>query len=242
MINVVAVALLQVAAAQPRAVPFGVGESFEYSGSIKALLSFGAGGGTLSVAGIDTLHGVPVYRFNFKFHASAPFYKNTSDMTSWTGVNDFLSRRLVKHVKESNYSKDEAYAIHGDSGFYRNELDGQTTPTPEMPVDDIALFYYIRTIPLTVGKTTTLNNFFRKDRNPVIINVLKREECDLPNDVKAMCLVLNPIVEDEPHGMFMKKRDARLWITDDARRIPVQIRADIGLTMTLKLSKMTLVK
>jgi hypothetical protein len=40
--------------------------------------------------------------------------------------------------------------------------------------------------------------------------------------------------------MFADRAEARLWITDDARRIPVQIRSKYPFgTVTLKLEKMT---
>jgi hypothetical protein len=49
--------------------------------------------------------------------------------------------------------------------------------------------------------------------------------------------VLNPVVGDK---MFAPRADARLWITDDARRLPVQIRSRLPYgTITLSLKKMT---
>jgi hypothetical protein len=42
-------------------------------------------------------------------------------------------------------------------------------------------------------------------------------------------------------GLFSNRSDARIWITDDARRIPVQIRSRLPwLTITLRLEQMTL--
>ena len=67
-----------------------------------------------------------------------------------------------------------------------------------------------------------------------MVNVLKRETLELPDGSKTPCLVLNPIVGEK--GIFGKTADARLWITDDARRIPVQIRSRFSFgDVTLKL-------
>ena len=66
--------------------------------------------------------------------------------------------------------------------------------------------------------------------------MLKREPIELPDGTKVQCLVLNPVVGDK---MFSERADARLWITDDARRIPVQIRTTQYGTITLRLQKMT---
>ncbi|MGH7659054.1 MAG: DUF3108 domain-containing protein, partial [Gemmatimonadales bacterium] len=81
--------------------------------------------------------------------------------------------------------------------------------------------------------------YFRQDKNPVIIRVEKREDCTLPGEVKAKCLVLRPIVGET--GMFAPKAEARIWLTDDERRIPVQIKSKFMFgTITLELENMVL--
>jgi hypothetical protein len=75
-----------------------------------------------------------------------------------------------------------------------------------------------------VGETYQFANYYRNDRNPVTVEVLKREMMEMPDGTKVPCLVLHPVV-DEPNGMFSRRSEARLWLTDDARRIPVQIQS-----------------
>jgi len=42
-------------------------------------------------------------------------------------------------------------------------------------------------------------------------------------------------------GMFAPRAEAKLWLTDDARRIPVQIRSRLSFgTVTLRLTEMQL--
>jgi hypothetical protein len=51
------------------------------------------------------------------------------------------------------------------------------------------------------------------------------------------CLVLHPVIDTK--GMFSKRSDTRLWLTDDGRRIPVQIRSRFPFgTITLRLKEM----
>ena len=221
--------------------PFHVGEALEYGGSYKFLLvpvpvSKAA---VLSVTGIDTLRGEPCWRFSFITDVSALGYHNHSELLSWTTMNDFTSLRFVHRVDESHpggsFSRHDDFGIYPDSGFFRNVGDVSPRKTPEHPLDDIAFVYYLRLLstPLQVGKTYRINRYFRADRNPVIINVVGREPCDLPDDARSTCLVLNPVVEDPPHGMFMKDQNARMWITDDGRRLPVKIKSG-PLTLTLR--------
>ena len=79
----------------------------------------------------------------------------------------------------------------------------------------------------------------RKDKNPVILRVEKEEDMEMPDGTKVRCLVVAPIVGDR--GLFAARQEARVWITKDERRIPVQIRTRYPFgTIVLRLEKMTL--
>ena len=77
----------------------------------------------------------------------------------------------------------------------------------------------MRVTPLEVGKTYEFDRYFRKQLNPVVLKVHKREEMELPDGTKVMCLVVQPIV-GEKGSLFGKQSDTRVWLTDDERRIP----------------------
>lgn len=228
---------------RPQTTPFGVGETLEYGGTYRLLVApIGMGKvATLSVVAIDTIDGVAAWKFSFLTDISIPFYHNHSALTSWTTVGTFVSRRFDRRVEETGYARHDDFGIFADSGFYRVAGDTASHRTPREPLDDVAFFYYIRlsTTPLEVGKTYRIDRYFRDDRNPAVISVLRREPCDLPQGVKARCLVLNPVVDDPPHGMFMKSNNAELWVTDDSRRIPVRIKSG---AYTLDIRKITLAR
>jgi hypothetical protein len=223
-------------AATPRAatpVPWTVGETFEYSGKY---LMFSAGSGTMRVVGVDTVRGVPSWHFSLVMNISAVVYHSHTEMTSWTGVNDFVSRRFVKVLNDSGSSQNRDYIIHADAGFYQDVRDKDTShvKTPHDALDDISFIYYLRTIPLKVGDHDTIPRYFRNDKNPVYVDVVGRELIDMPDGSRTPCLVLHPVVNEE-HGMFNQSRDARIWLTDDGRRIPVQIRSKYGANIFLKI-------
>jgi hypothetical protein len=82
-----------------------------------------------------------------------------------------------------------------------------------------------------------IDRYFRKEKNPVTIEVVKREKMELPDGSKVPCLVLHPVIDTK--GMFSKRSDTRIWLTDDARRLPVQIRSKFPFgTITLRLKEM----
>ncbi|MGH7702781.1 MAG: DUF3108 domain-containing protein, partial [Gemmatimonadales bacterium] len=81
--------------------------------------------------------------------------------------------------------------------------------------------------------------YFRKELNPVVVVVTKREKMELPGGGKVDCLVLETVVGDR--GIFGPRAEAKLWLTDDAHRIPVQIRSKLPFgTVTLRLTELTL--
>ncbi len=234
--------LLQTAVAMPKTpvlapAPFGVGETLVFKGKYNIFRPCCA---TLSVEAIDTVRGVPSYRFSFNSKISIlGIFKSESELTSWTGVDDFISRRFLKVISDIRPPRQD-FSIFPDSGYYRRNNDATTLPTSAIPVDDVAFFYYIRRVPLAMGRTYEYHNYWRSAQNPVRVTVLKREMMKLPDGREVSCLVLHPIV-DEKNGMFSKTSNARLWITDDARRIPVQIRSTYSFgEVTLILDQMTL--
>lgn len=217
--------------------PFGVGETLVFRGKYNFLRPCCA---TLAVEAIDTIRGVPSYRFSFNSKISIlGLFTSESQLTSWTGQHDFVSRRFLKVMSDTKPPRQD-FLIYPDSGFFRRNSDTTTRATSSAPVDDVAFFYYIRRVPLEVGKTYAYNNYWRKNQNPVLVSVLKREMMKLPDGSMVNCLVLYPIV-DEKNGMFSKTSNARLWVTDDARRIPVQIRSTYFFgDITLILDRITL--
>ncbi len=124
---VVGAALVQAMAAAP--VPFAVGERFDYA-PYYSLNPFGAVGTvTMTVAGIDTVRGVPSWHFIMTSNLNAKIYKANSRLESWTTVNDFVSRRFIHFVNEKGKQyADEDIQIHADSGYFRNRTDTIVKP------------------------------------------------------------------------------------------------------------------
>jgi hypothetical protein len=221
----------------PTITPFAVGEVLEYSARYQM---FRPGSARLAVVKVDTIRGVPSWVFSFTFEVSLlRLYSNRSELTSWTGQPDFVSRRFLKEIEEKGKRRHDDFAIFPDSGFYRRGTDTLTHPTSAAPIDDVAFFYFLRTTPLVVGRTYSYDSYYRKAVNPVTITVLKRERMTLPDGSKRECLVIRPVVEDR-NGMFAKRARARIWLTDDAQRVPVQIESTYSFgTVKLVLSKIT---
>lgn len=216
--------------------PFQVGETLSYSAKLGMLT---LGSGTLEVASMDTVRGEQAFRFRFRLKGKAVFYSLDDVLESWVDVDDFTSRRFVQDFVENDKPKHRAFEIFPDSGFYRESGQDTTLPTVAEPLDDAAFFYFVRLAPLEVGKKYVFHRYFKKDKNPVTIEVVKREKMDLPDGRQVECLVLHPVIDTK--GLFSKRSDTRIWLTDDERRLPVQIRSKFPFgTITLRLNDMVL--
>jgi hypothetical protein len=235
-----AIALMQAASSATPAptpsYPFAVGEKLTYSAKLGMLT---LGSGTLEVASVDTVRGVESFRLRFRLEGKTMFYALNDVLESWVSTSDLISRRFVQDFEENGKSMDRRYEIFPDSGFFREHGRDTVFATPRNPLDDAAFFYFVRVTPLQVGRKYTYDRYFRKEKNPVTIQVVKREKMELPDGSEVNCLVLHPTIDTR--GLFSKRSETLIWLTDDSRRLPVQIRTKFPFgTVTLRLKSMIL--
>jgi hypothetical protein len=220
----------------PSRYPFGVGERFVYNAKLGFVT---LGQGAVEVLRRESYRGHDSFVFRFRLAAGNRFYRLDDRLESWTGVEDLISRRLLKTLNENGKVRVRDELIYPDSGFLREVGKDRTEPTVAEPLDDAAFIYWVRMLPLEVGRTYRFERYYKARRNPIVVEVLGREEQELPGGRRVECLVLHPVIGS---GNLMRaKNDARLWLTDDARRIPVRIRTKQPFgTITLELAEMTL--
>ncbi len=213
------------------AVPFLVGERFRYQAKFGVL---NVGQATMEVAGHDTVRGVETVRFRFQIRGGALWYRLTQTMESWVGRADFASRRFWQDTEERGKERHRRYEIFPDSGIYREEGRDTAFATVEHPLDDAAFLYWIRTAPLEMGKRYEYHRYFRPDRNPVIVYVVKRERVNVAGR-KWNAIVIRPVIP-RGRGIFAEKADALMWLSDDERRVMLALQSTFSFgQVTLKL-------
>ena len=213
--------------------PFPVGERMRYQAKFGL---FNVGQATMEVAGIDTLRGVEAVRFRFHIVGGALWYHLDQLMESWVGRADFHSLRFRQDTEERGKQRLREYEIFPDSGFFREVGRDTTFATIPDPLDDASFLFWIRTVPLEVGKRYEYHRYFRPDRNPVIIEVLGRERVSVAGQ-RWQAIVVRPIIP-KGRGIFAEKADARMWLSDDDRRIMLALVSTFSFgTVTLKLKE-----
>lgn len=202
-------------------VPWGVGEKMTYD------VKFGAirvGSGTMEVVGIESLRGRQAWHTQFRIKGGTFFYKVNDLFESWFETNTFASLRHRQDIDEGRRERERVFEIYPDRQVY-TENDSEERPSVADPLDDGSFLYFIRTVPLEVGKTYEFNRYFRPDRNPVIIRVVRRERIEVPAGTFD-AVVLQPEIKTK--GIFSKDGRAEIWIADDSTRAMLQLKSKLS--------------
>jgi len=104
------------------------------------------------------------------------------------------------------------------------------------PLDDLSLFFFARTIPLTVGSTIDIPRHFKPASNPVVLKVVGRETIEAAGR-QWNTIVVQPIIKT---STMFSDGDGRVWLSDDSTRVIVQLnaKASVG-SITMKLKSYT---
>jgi hypothetical protein len=197
---------------------------------------FSVGEATMEVAGLDTIRGAEMVRFRFHIQVGALWYHLDQLLESWVGRADFRSRRYISDTDERGKTRHNAYEIFPDSGYYREAGVDSTRATVPDPLDDAAFLYWVRTVPLEVGKRYEYQRYFRPDRNPVIVVVEKKERVSVAGK-KFNAIVVRPIIP-KGRGIFAEQAEAHIWLSDDAQHLVLALQSNFSFgTVTLKLKE-----
>src|SRR2546423_900484 len=189
----------------------------------------------MEVAGVDTVRGASALHLVFRISGGALWYHIEQTLESWVGRSDFRSRRFWNRTAEKGKSWERKFDIYPDSGFYREAGRDTTVATVPDPLDDAAFLYWIRTVPLEIGKRYEYHRYFRPERNPVIVEVLGRERVGVAGR-KWNAIVIRPRIPNGG-GIFAERADARMWLADDDRHVTLALQSNFSVgqvTMELK--------
>lgn len=218
----------------PPAVPFEPGERLTYKVKLGV---FTVGEGHMTVHGVEEVRGFPSYHVSMDLDGSAMFgtVKVRDRFHSWFDVRTLASRRFVKDIHEVNYRSYRAYEIYPEERRWErtDENDDKTGETlSEVPLDEIAFVYFVRTLPLEVGDTYTFDRYFDEKGNPVVIRVLRREVKEVDAGTFET-IVVQPIIKTS--GLFSEGGKAELYFTDDEERRLVYMRSEIPVVGSITL-------
>ena len=209
-----------------RPAPFYPGESMKYAVDYGGLPA-----GTLEIGidKLDTLEGRPAYHIVFRAESNRAIsylYDIASTEESWFDAREFYSLRYRRESTENDKTRTKEY-VFDQQRQVRIEPDGDVSPASPRAVDQVAMFYYVRLLPLEPGARFVLRNQADPDDNPLTIEVLKKERIRVPAGTYD-AFVLDLDVKTDG-GIFKKGGENRIWVTTDPRHVPVKISSKIGI-------------
>lgn len=205
------------AAPQPPAwsFPFRLGETIHYTAKLGF---FDAGSATTTVAGTATDHGDSVLVFTLEASGGPPAFRANYNLTSWTRIRDFASRRFVRTTGIGPRTSTESYDILPDSARYRMPGNPTSWVAPAHPLDELAFLYYLRTLPLASGDVRYLRGYFKNGFNPIVVRPSGSDVVTLGDGTRVACL---------PVSVSSRDVEADACFTTDARRVPVLVHVPL---------------
>ena len=212
-------------------IPFGVGERSTYDVRFGPLR---VGSGSMEVVGTEQVRGRDALHTVFRVKGGTFFYKVDDRFESWMDSRTLASLRFVQDQQEGRKDREKHYEIFPERAMYM-EKGKPEQPSVHQPLDDGSFIYFVRTVPLAVGQTYEFNRYFRPDRNPVRIRVLRKERITGPAGT-FNAIVVQPSIKAK--GIFSENGQAQIWFSDDANRVMLQMKSNLSFgSLNLYLTK-----
>ncbi len=154
------------------------------------------------------------------------FYPVRDAIYSFIFADTLSSHKFIVHQEEGSYRSDKEIIfdyVKCKATFTKN---GEVSmyDIPAFVTDSLSAYYYFRTKDLVVGKSITIDVFDDKQLWQVEVQILRKERIQTPAGTFNTILT-KPLLKFE--GVFQRKGDVYIWITDDSRKMPVRMRSKI---------------
>ena len=205
---------------QRLSVPYGIGERLEYEVRFGKLR---VGGGSMEVAGVEDVRGRETWHTVFTVKGGTFFYRVNDRYESWIDTRTGNSLRYLQDQHEGSRDVERNFEFFPERAVFTENGEPEQPSVPN-PLDDGSFIYFLRTIPLNVGETYTFERYFRPDRNPVTIRVLRRERIRVPAG-EFDAIVIQPVIKSR--GIFGESGHAEVWLSDDENHIMLQLKSGL---------------
>jgi uncharacterized protein DUF3108 len=198
--------------------PLFLGETLRYAMTILGV----AGGEMTLTASRAELEGRPAYKFEMSAVSNAflsKFFLVRDAIVSWIEPRSFHSLRFEKHTVEGKRVKDELAEFDYERRVVHSE--GKAIPLEEATLDSLSSVYYLRTLPLEGDKPIEFQVFSGQPR-ALLVELKGRETITVPAGSFQTIRV-----EPTSTGAGLMGKNLVLWLTDDVRKIPVQLQSKL---------------
>jgi hypothetical protein len=210
--------------AKPAKVPWKIGEYFQFSIDWSGV---NGGSALMQVQNIQTVDGHRTWRIVTKAESNSfvsKFYKVRDRAESYIDAESLYTRRFEKHLREGNYKQDVSVRYDQEARKAIYEGGTKKIDVPPRVHDVLSAFYYVRTCPLPEGGVVSIPTHDNEKSYDMVVKVIRRERVEVPAG-KFDCVLVEPVLKSE--GIFKSKGQMLVWLSDDERRIPVQVKSKV---------------
>lgn len=161
---------------------------------------------------------------------------------AWFNSQTFCSRRIQKHIEEgmrrvessTNFDYARKAAVLNQVNLKKGDRKQVEHPIPDCVTDVISAIYYTASLPLKIGSSYEFPLNDGGDTVSVKVTAEARETVKTP----AGTFTTIRVQPTASQGVLKDRGKIWVWYTDDAQRIPVQMRARMGWgTLTFRLAR-----
>ncbi len=133
-------------------------------------------------------------------------------------------------IREGRYRRNKEIVFDGAKrkALYTDYLNGERRDIliPDKTFDPLSSFYYFRTIKAVPGKSVYVYVVDSKKLWNVEVQVIRKERITTKLGVFDT-IVIKPLLKSE--GLFNRRGDMYIWLTDDEKRVPVKLQTKVAL-------------
>lgn len=215
----------------PGAIPFFPGERFVFRVRVAKLGTVGRG--SLAVEGPHEVRDRSTWLLRFDFQTRIGLVSVRDNTRSWLDPRAMAAHRFQKEERHPLSSSTQSVELYPSERRWE-AADGERGSSPsDAPLDELSFIYFIRTLPLRAGDSYSFNRHFEPGRNPVAVQVVRRQELTVPAGTFPV-IVVEMRVKDG--ARFRGEGLVRLYLSDDGCRMPVQIESTLPVFGQMALS------
>ena len=181
------------------------------------------GSGFMEAVGYEPVRGINALHVRFVVKGGTFFYHVNDVLESWIDTARFVSLRHKQDLSEGSKDRERNFEFFPERKTFSQDSNPEE-PGLANPLDDGSFLYFVRRVPLEVGRTYEFNRYFRPDRNPVRIIVLRKERIKVPAG-EFNAIVIQPIIKAK--GLFSEGGKAQVWLSDDSARVMLQMKSSL---------------
>lgn len=216
----------------PTDLPFVSGEVLVYDARVRLIGRVGEA--TLRVGGLCRIDERDALALSFDITGGASFLRVQDETRSWIDPATLATIRYEKRESSPLGSHEESVTVSTGRREWEDAAGRAFETAGPLPIDELSLLYYVRTLPLRDGDTELEAEHFDVRRNPVRLRVLGRGTTVVP--AGRFSVVEIELGVRDPRR-YRGTGTIRIQLTDDAKRTPVRIRTSLpgSSTVTLEL-------